>query len=170
MDSDRDNLRRIANISRKINSLCSESPNSISELHHQQAYINAPVPPLVLPMPEGIVHSLMNTGCSLSLAKSLSDTFIQSAHKIRAMYESIHHRQLERLASDPDTLTSVKALGQAVERQFQQQLRFVEQLAVERGRTLQITTPPSATPIKTKTSFNQVPLNYLVLCFYLTKL
>jgi hypothetical protein len=116
------------------------------------------VPSLVLPIPDHITSALLDAGCSMLTAQSLSDAFVRSAREIRANYESTFRQTCQRMAHGPtidmDALTArLRNLGSALELQYSDRIRVAQQLTLSRVHFA--TQPSRASSQSQKPTFNQ---------------
>jgi len=138
--SDRETLERSLVLARKIHSIYG------SRRQHNPAHLtpdtNTPpetIPPITLAIPNDITQSLIDGGCSPAAARTVSQTFVQSSHHIRAKYEALYHEACQKWirhrSSDPNS-PSVSGLAAIVQKQYRHQLLAAEKLAVDRARAL----------------------------------
>jgi len=112
-------------------------------------------PSLLLPIPRDISASLVERGCPLDTAKTLSDTYSRSAHHIRDAYQTTYNQACRQVVH-PSTsrathnIARAKKLALLLESNYCDRLRAAEQVAINSVEALITKVRPP------KTTFNQV--------------
>ena len=148
--SDLEALRSSLLVARKQHALCG-SPRPATGGTPTKPVV---IPPIALTIPCEITQSLIDRGFTAAVAQSLSHAFIQSAHRIRARFDSLYRETCQKwITRRLDT--SISGLGPIIELQYKNQLCIAEKLVVDRGHALS-QCRQSVQPSRSKPAFNQV--------------